>query len=337
MVSLYLHIIDYVSVYRVVSCSSTSFISFLKTLLRSFPAMTSNPTLSTRTSFQDSVVAWAGDHLESLLEPLPLAAQHYYCSVHDANLNGLAFGGQLLGQALMVAQRNCADLVPSSLNVLFVEGATVDVPIEFEVTELQRGRRFARYQVRARQGGRIVLDAHGSFQADLAGFEHAVSMPLGIDPPESLLSMDMLPDEQGHDWAKHQKSCLELRLVDQLRGLDVPADDPKSVFWLKLRNPLPADPALHYAALAYLSDYWVNSGGITRHVALAEARERIFAASLNHSLWFHGECQADDWLLFVSDCPAMQRGRGLSMARVYQRDGRLVASIAQDCLVLERS
>src|SRR5690554_5783560 len=282
------------------------------------------------------VADWDGHTLADLLEPERIAEGKFQCVTHESNLNGIAFGGQLLGQALQVAQRHCPELMPASLNVLFVEGAAVHLPIDYKITSIQVGRRFARYRVRATQGRRIVLDAHASFQADMSGFEHASGIPPSIPMPESLLSLDMLVDDQGYDWGQHQKSCLELRLVDPDLGLRAPSKHTERAFWVKIRNPLPHDTSLHNSALAYLSDYWINCGAMTRQVALTDAAKGIFAVSLNHSLWFHDECIADDWLLFVSHCPAMQRARGLSMASVYQRDGRLVASMAQDCLMLKR-
>ncbi|MBH2074479.1 MAG: thioesterase family protein [Pseudomonadales bacterium] len=80
----------------------------------------------------------------------------------------------------------------------------------------------------------------------------------------------------------------------------------------------------------------MNSAAILHHVALIEARDRLFIASLNHSLWFHRPCRADQWLLFVCDSPSLQSGRALSNVRIYDQHRQLLASIAQDCLIGER-
>ena len=41
----------------------------------------------------------------------------------------------------------------------------------------------------------------------------------------------------------------------------------------------------------------------------------------------------DDWLLYVMDSPSAGGGRGLSRGSVFSRDGRLVASMAQEGMV----
>jgi acyl-CoA thioesterase-2 len=56
-------------------------------------------------------------------------------------------------------------------------------------------------------------------------------------------------------------------------------------------------------------------------------------ASLDHALWFHRTFRADDWLLYSIDSPSAQGARGLSRGQIYTRDGRLVASTAQEGLI----
>ena len=56
-------------------------------------------------------------------------------------------------------------------------------------------------------------------------------------------------------------------------------------------------------------------------------------ASLDHALWVHDEFRMDDWLLYTMDSPWAGGARGFNRGRVFTRDGRLVANVAQEGLV----
>jgi acyl-CoA thioesterase-2 len=56
-------------------------------------------------------------------------------------------------------------------------------------------------------------------------------------------------------------------------------------------------------------------------------------ASLDHALWFHRPFRVDEWLLYSFDSPTAQGGRGLARGQIFSRDGRLVASTAQEGLI----
>jgi acyl-CoA thioesterase-2 len=59
-------------------------------------------------------------------------------------------------------------------------------------------------------------------------------------------------------------------------------------------------------------------------------------ASLDHVMWFHEPFRVDEWLLHVMHSPAAHGARGLVFGRVFTREGRLVASIAQEGLIRKR-
>ena len=56
------------------------------------------------------------------------------------------------------------------------------------------------------------------------------------------------------------------------------------------------------------------------------------ATSLDHALWFHREAVCEGWMLYVQRCPVAAHGRGLAHGAIFTRDGRLVASAAQEFL-----
>ena len=54
-------------------------------------------------------------------------------------------------------------------------------------------------------------------------------------------------------------------------------------------------------------------------------------------MWFHAPFRVDEWLLHVMDSPVAHGSRGLVRGRVFTRDGRLVASTAQEGLIRRRA
>ena len=50
-------------------------------------------------------------------------------------------------------------------------------------------------------------------------------------------------------------------------------------------------------------------------------------------MWFHRPLRVDDWLLYAVESPSASGARGFARASVFARDGRLVASTAQEGLV----
>ena len=59
-------------------------------------------------------------------------------------------------------------------------------------------------------------------------------------------------------------------------------------------------------------------------------------ASIDHAMWFHRPLRVDDWLLYALESPSASGARGFARASVFSRDGRLVASTAQEGLIRDQ-
>ena len=95
---------------------------------------------------------------------------------------------------------------------------------------------------------------------------------------------------------------------------------------------MPDDPAVHQYLLAYASDFGLASTSLYPHGHTHwDADMQI--ASLDHSMWFHREFRMDEWLLYVMKSPNATKARGLSDGQIYTRQGKLVASAAQEGLI----
>ena len=104
---------------------------------------------------------------------------------------------------------------------------------------------------------------------------------------------------------------------------------------MRITGPLGDDPALHRAALAYMSDMTLLDTALVAHRrSLFDPRLQV--ASLDHALWFHRPFRADDWLLYTQDSPSSHAARGFTRGLIYSVEGALVASVAQEGLIRQR-
>ncbi len=286
---------------------------------------------------------WDGQDLAALLQLAPVAKGVFENRFGEANSHGRVYGGQLLGQALQAAAQGVApDRLPTLLQFLFLQGAQADRPIAMTVTPLQDGKRFVSRHVRGQQGaGRLIFDAQVSFAQPLPAPAHGRAPAFDSIDPATLLAAEDLPLDTrqaveaafGYPMSAHP--MIDFRVVAPTPRLALSAAEPRQRFWSRLRRPLPDDaaPALLASAFAYLSDWWLNYTAIGAHQAQALAQGGLYVASLNHAIWFHRPLRPDEWLHFDCSSPAAGAGRGLTVAQVHDRAGRLVASATQECLM----
>ncbi|WP_255500033.1 acyl-CoA thioesterase II [Actinotalea sp. JY-7885] len=249
---------------------------------------------------------------------------------------GRVFGGQVLAQTLLAAARTVdPERLPHSIHGYFLRAGDVTQPITFQVERLRDGRSFSARRTHALQGGVPILSMTTSFQVEQGGVEHADVPPHDVPEPESVPSaMDLLAAVD-HPVAAFwtQASAFDLRHVEGSIYLD-PADQvtDRQMVWMRARGPLPQDQVLHRALLAYACDQVMLEPLLRRHGASWATRD-LSIASLDHAMWWHRPVSVDEWLLYVQSAPSAQGGRGLGAARVYTRDGSLVATIAQEGMV----
>ncbi len=229
------------------------------------------------------------------------------------------FGGQVIGQALVAAERTVEGRSPHSLHAYFLLPGDVGAPIVYQVDRLRDGRSFSARRVQAIQHGRPILSMIASFQKDEPGLEHAEPMP---EVPR--------PEGTAADTSR-AFGAIEFAPAE-LPGSRPAARQPRQAFWFRAVDRIPDDPQLHRCLLAYASD-WALSGTALRPHGKTWHDQGMVVASIDHALWFHRPAPIDDWLLYAMDSPSAQGARGLSRGTVYDRTGRLVASVAQEALM----
>ena len=239
------------------------------------------------------------------------------------------FGGLVLAQATVAAARTVQDLAPTlwmhSLHAMFLRPGRPEIPIRFVVDPIKRGRNFhARLitatQVDTRAGKpdvQTIFQMQASFGRFDASVEHQDDMR-NVPPPAHSKNRDVL---RGRDPAAMP---IEVRMIDDLD--EARASAPSTAIWIRANGAMPADPVLQLATLVYATDRAFLGTAWRPHVG----RGQLVGASLDHSIWFHDRISFDDWLLFDMHSPAARFERGLVQGALYRRDGRRVASVAQE-------
>jgi acyl-CoA thioesterase-2 len=247
------------------------------------------------------------------------------------------FGGQVLAQALLAASYTVEDRLAHSLHAYFLRAGDHDAPIVYNVDHSRDGRSFSSRRVVAIQHGRPIFTLAASFQVDEDGLEHQFDIP-EVPGPEHVAAMDLLARDDFDHMPENMQRWLdrfgpfEFRAV---RGADPDDQSPQPPYkevWFKLHGELDDDPRLHRALLAYVSDFHLVGTATLPH-GISWVTGNLIMASLDHAMWFHRDFRLDDWLLYSCDSPSTSGGRGLARGMIHDRQGRLVASTAQEGVI----
>ncbi|MDP9996202.1 acyl-CoA thioesterase-2 [Variovorax boronicumulans] len=273
------------------------------------------------------------DELVALMQLEPLGGDRFLAQSEDIGTPAV-FGGQVLGQSLAAASLTVgADRPVHSMHAYFLLPGE-HAPIEYSVDRVRDGRSFTTRHVVARQGERIIFEMSASFQTVDDGVEHQLAMP-AVEGPEGLVSeLDQrlaLGDRLPERWRIKglEPHGIEYRRVEADDLLTPIVRPSESAIWMRAIAPLPDDPVVHRALLAYASDHGLLRAAMLPH-GLSFMSGQVRPASLDHAMWFHRDFRMDDWLLYVLDSPSASGARGLCRGSLFTRDGRLVASTAQE-------
>ena len=255
---------------------------------------------------------------------------------------GSVYGGQVLGQALSAASQTVSsNRGAHSLHAYFLRMGDAARPIIYDVDCIRDGKSFTTRRVVAIQKGQAIFNMSASFQKNESGFDHQdkapqVPGPEGLDSELTLASKvaDKIPSA-----VREKILCdkpIEIRPIDPLNPFSPEKREPVRYTWFKAIDQIPDDQAIHQYMLAYASDFGLVITALYPHGhSFWESGMQI--ASLDHAMWFHREFRMDDWLLYAMNSPNAGKGRGLNHGRIYTREGRLVASVAQEGLIRNRA
>jgi acyl-CoA thioesterase-2 len=249
------------------------------------------------------------------------------------------FGGQVLGQALSAAAATVEGRVVHSLHAYFLRRGDCNAPIVYQVDRSLDGHSFTNRRVVAIQHGQQIFNMAASFQATEAGFDHQIGMP-PVPAPESLADSSAPPAQLARLPERvrrffEQPRPFEFRMVQRIDYLHPQPAAPERQIWFRAVDALSDDEMLHRRLLAYVSDFFLLDTATLPH-GTSFLKPTLVMASIDHALWFHRTLRVDDWLLYAMESPSASGARGFARASVFARDGRLVASAAQEGLVRTR-
>lgn len=250
---------------------------------------------------------------------------------------GRVFGGQVIAQGLQAAQRSVEGKAAHSLHAYFMRPGNEDHPITYRVVRDFDGGSFANRRVIAMQRGVPILNMTASFQREEGGLHHQDAMP-GVPPPEELRSEQELRREKIDEIPENMRPFflrrrpIEIRPVTPRDWMNPEKAPPVWHSWFRAIAPLPDDPATHRAVLSYASDMALLGTATLPH-GVTWLSGNLQMASLDHAVWLHEPFRADEWLLYATDSPWAGHARGFNRGKIFTREGRLVASTAQEGLM----
>ncbi len=277
--------------------------------------------------------------LVALLDLEPAGADRFVGRSPDTGWTRV-YGGQVVAQALVAAARTVPERSPHSLHAYFLLAGDPAEPILFEVERVRDGRSFSTRRVRASQRGEPIFVLSASFHIAEDGPEHQAPAP-AAPPPEQIADPEAALAATPESARKRLQALfdrvrpIEFRPTDLRRYAPLRPGETRAAeqsVWIRIGGPLPDDPMIHTAALAYLSDMTLLDTALVAHGhAIFDGRHQV--ASLDHALWLHRPCRVDDWLLYAQDSPSAGGARAVTRGMLFSRDGSLVASVAQEGLV----
>lgn len=270
--------------------------------------------------------------LYGLVEVVPVA-EDAFRGTPVGGPYGRVFGGQLIGQAVESATATVDAARPShSVHAYFLRAGRADLPIGYDVERVRDGGSFSVRAVTGRQGDRVLVRATVSFQERLDGLAHQAERPVDYPDPDSLAEDVGVGEALGPGGERPaHRSFVELRRVP--RALDPAGGPTGQAVWMRARRRGAEHPASVYrAALAMATDFTVLETVVSAH-ELSFDMPGVSVASLDHAVWWHADADLDDWVLYVQQSPWSGHERGLVSGRLYDRSGRLLASVAQEGLL----
>jgi len=252
-----------------------------------------------------------------------------------------SYGGDMVAQSAAAMMRSVeADRTMHSMHSYFMRPVDIGATVRYEVERLRDGRGYSTRAVRGYQNGKAVFTAMGSFHARESGYEYQPDSPADIQPDALQSAAEVLINADGPaaDYWSTGRS-FDMRHVPGPVYLDVEGGaQAHQAVWVKAFDRLPdgedecSTTDLHRAALAYVCDYTILEP-LLRVQDLSWSSTGLVTASLDHSMWFHRDGRADEWVLYAQEALSAQNNRGLALGRFFDRQGRLLATVAQEGMI----
>ena len=234
----------------------------------------------------------------------------------------VVFGGVGLALTVSAACGDAPDAArPHSVHAHFLRPVASGEEIRFANEIVKQGRTFNLHRITARQRDKPVITMTCSFTSDTEGYVYDLSgIPDGVVLPDQLPEPTIEEEPEPGPWDTRWIGPSPVR-PDGTR-------EATHRHWFRTCRAIDDDPHLHAALLAYATD-WTGVGG--RPLELEHDTTGMI--SLDHAAWFHRPARADEWLLQDVQSLVNAGGRGTLRGVIRDRDGLIVASMAQEMLL----
>lgn len=250
------------------------------------------------------------------------------------------YGGLIAAQALTAAAHTVRPGRPvHSLHAYFTRPGDSRRPVTYLVETLRDGPSMSTRRVVAIQRDTPIFFLTASFHDPGTGLAHERPAPK-VPPPEEVPTLArLLADAPDRLAAVEQMLfAFDARYIGPPPGEQADgerAGEAHRRAWVRVAGKLPDDVSLHAGALVLISDLPLLLSAMVAGHGTAWGPGDL-GVSIDHTVWFHRPCRADEWLLYDCDSPWAATGRGLATGRLYARNGDLVATVAQEGLLLTR-
>lgn len=247
------------------------------------------------------------------------------------------YGGQVIAQALAAAYRTVPDRLCHSLHAYFIRPGDPSIPVIYQVDRARDGGSFTTRRVVAIQHGKQILNMSASFHVEEEGWDYQHQMP-DVPGPEGLPNREELNDRWSEHIPEHMRKDflrprpIEIREIEPRDLVDPQRQSDVNHLWFRMEAAAGVSPQMQHILLAYASDMNLLGSSLRPH-GLTWFKGEVMTASLDHSMWFHAPLSFEDWHLYSMDAPFTGGARGFNRGKIFTRDGKLVASTAQEGLV----
>lgn len=247
------------------------------------------------------------------------------------------FGGHVIAQALMAAYRTVPDRMCHSLHAYFIRPGDPSIPVIYQVDRARDGGSFTTRRVVAIQHGKQIFNLSASFHIEEDGWDYQHQMP-DVKGPEHWLDrpdlrepyIERIPERHRDDFLRERP--IEIREVDPRDLFEPEKTSDKNYLWFRMEAAKRQSPIMQQCLLAYASDMNLLGSSLRPH-GLTWFQGKVMTASLDHAMWFHAPIDFSDWHLYELDAPFTGGARGFNRGLIYNQNGQLAATTAQEGLM----
>ena len=245
---------------------------------------------------------------------------------------GASLGGDLLARAVLVASADCGARRLRALHATYLEPPPPGVALPLIVSSLTGSPERAVREVKV-GGKEVAARVLLRFEAPLDGptFQDIV-LEGDLPQPEALPSTHEQARAEG--WPEeYAGGPIEFRRIGQRWADATRRDGHAHLEWVKPRAPLPDDPRLQDAALAFICDFyaqWEFERRVGEHFDYAYFRPTDLA------LWIHAAKPWEDSPSPLrSHATVSHQGVALSRRELFTRKGLLLATVVREARIRE--